>query len=72
MSGLVKAKKYDWKDSNLALFGSDSEKKVVLLACRRHETHWICVKIYRTIKSVDSFNSAINLSFFLHQQIGKI
>ncbi|XP_046850101.1 gelsolin-like protein 1 [Xenia sp. Carnegie-2017] len=28
MSGLVKAKKYDWKDSNLALFGSDSEKKV--------------------------------------------
>ncbi|KAK3761852.1 hypothetical protein RRG08_019430 [Elysia crispata] len=28
MSGLVKAKKYDWKDSNLALFGSDTEKQV--------------------------------------------
>ena len=28
MSGLVKAKKYDWKDSNLALFGSDTEKRV--------------------------------------------
>lgn len=28
MSGLVKAKKYDWKDSNLALFGSDLEKNV--------------------------------------------
>ena len=28
MAGLVKAKKYDWKDSNLALFGSDTEKKV--------------------------------------------
>ncbi|XP_005105454.1 gelsolin-like protein 2 [Aplysia californica] len=28
MSGLVKAKKYDWKDSNLALFGSDTEKEV--------------------------------------------
>jgi gelsolin len=28
MSGLVKAKKYDWKDSNLALFGSDTEKNV--------------------------------------------
>lgn len=28
MSGLVKPKKYDWKDSNLALFGSDLEKKV--------------------------------------------
>ncbi|XP_038061934.1 gelsolin-like protein 2 [Patiria miniata] len=26
--GLVKAKKYDWKDSNLALFGSDTEKSV--------------------------------------------
>lgn len=26
--GLVKAKKYDWKDSNLAMFGSDTEKQV--------------------------------------------
>lgn len=25
---MQKAKKYDWKDSNLALFGSDTEKKV--------------------------------------------
>ena len=28
MSGLVKAKKYDWKDSNMALFGSETEKKI--------------------------------------------
>jgi len=28
MSGLVKAKKYQWKDSNMALFGSDKDKKV--------------------------------------------
>ncbi|XP_062612818.1 gelsolin-like protein 1 isoform X3 [Saccostrea cucullata] len=28
MSGLTKAKQYDWKDSNLALFGSDTEKQV--------------------------------------------
>jgi len=28
MSGLVKPKKYDWKDSNLAMFGSDTEKEV--------------------------------------------
>ena len=28
MAGLVKAKKYDWKDSNLALFGSDTERNV--------------------------------------------
>ena len=25
---MQKAKKYDWKDSNMALFGSDTEKKV--------------------------------------------
>ena len=28
VSGLVKAKKYDWRDSNMALFGSDTEKQV--------------------------------------------
>ncbi|KAL5015442.1 hypothetical protein ScPMuIL_009712 [Solemya velum] len=28
MAGLVKAKKYDWKDSNMALFGSDLERQV--------------------------------------------
>jgi gelsolin len=28
MSGLVKPKEYNWKDSNLALFGSDTEKQV--------------------------------------------
>lgn len=28
MSGLVKAKKYDWKDSNMALFGSDTDRQV--------------------------------------------
>uniref|UniRef100_A0A2C9L767 Actin-modulator n=1 Tax=Biomphalaria glabrata TaxID=6526 RepID=A0A2C9L767_BIOGL len=28
VSGLVKSKQYDWKDSNLALFGSDLEKNV--------------------------------------------
>lgn len=27
-SGLVKPKQYDWKDSNLALFGSDTEKQI--------------------------------------------
>ncbi|XP_060079406.1 gelsolin-like protein 2 [Ylistrum balloti] len=28
VSGLRKAKKYDWKDSNMALFGSDTDRKV--------------------------------------------
>ena len=27
-AGLIKAKKYDWKDSNMALFGSDTERQV--------------------------------------------
>lgn len=28
MAGLLKPKKYDWKDSNMALFGSDTERAV--------------------------------------------
>jgi len=28
MAGLRKAKKYDWKDSNMALFGSDTDRQV--------------------------------------------
>ena len=28
MAGLVKAKKYDWKDSNIAMIGSDTDRKV--------------------------------------------
>ncbi|KAK3734474.1 hypothetical protein RRG08_029149 [Elysia crispata] len=28
MAGLIKAKEYNWKDSNLALFGSDTERSV--------------------------------------------
>ncbi len=28
MAGLVKPKKYDWKDSNMALFGSSTERQV--------------------------------------------
>ncbi|XP_041379050.1 gelsolin-like protein 1 [Gigantopelta aegis] len=40
MAGLVKAKKYDWKDSNLALFGSDLERKVKKEAAQT-EKAWI-------------------------------
>merc|ERR1712100_575438 len=28
MSGMVKPKEYDWKDSNMALFGTDADRKV--------------------------------------------
>ena len=27
---MIKAKKYDWTDSNMALFGSDTDKKVYI------------------------------------------
>ena len=30
---MQKAKKYDWKDSNMALFGSETEKEVTYLYC---------------------------------------
>lgn len=40
LKGLVKAKKYDWKDSNLALFGSDTEKQV-----KSELSALICVKL---------------------------
>lgn len=30
-TAMQKPKQYDWKDSNLALFGSDTEKKVTVL-----------------------------------------
>ncbi|KAJ8023049.1 Gelsolin-like protein 2 [Holothuria leucospilota] len=38
-TGFVKAKKYDWKDSNLALFGSDTEKSVKKESAQ-HELAW--------------------------------
>ncbi|KAJ8301209.1 hypothetical protein KUTeg_020196 [Tegillarca granosa] len=35
VSRLRKAKKYDWKDSNLALFGSDTEKQVKIMDLKK-------------------------------------
>ena len=44
MAGLVKAKKYDWKDSNLALFGSDTERNVSSLVYTRTAfTRILCI-----------------------------
>lgn len=50
MTGLVKAKKYDWKDSNLALFGSDTERNVSSLLHSKKILKWfrfflICVDL---------------------------
>jgi len=53
--GLVKAKEYDWKDSNLALFGSDLDKKVKKESAMT-ETAWkgagtaVGLKIWRIVK----------------------
>ena len=40
MAGLVKAKKFLWKDTNLEFFGSDSEKQVSIESV-------IVIKLYR-------------------------
>lgn len=55
MSGLVKAKEYDWRDSNLALFGSDTEKSVKKESAET-EPAWkgagnaVGLKIWRIVK----------------------
>ena len=51
MAGLVKAKKYDWKDSNLALFGSDLEKNV-----RRYIMHSRTAAVLHKHFKIDSGN----------------
>ncbi|KAI0221917.1 Gelsolin-like protein 2 [Lamellibrachia satsuma] len=55
MSGLVKAKKYDWKDTNLALFGSDTEKQVKKESAESEPAWHGCgqavgLKIWRIVK----------------------
>ncbi|KAI8781961.1 gelsolin protein 2 [Biomphalaria glabrata] len=55
MTGLVKAKKYDWKDSNMALFGSETEKNVKKESAQT-EPAWknagkeIGVQVWRIVK----------------------
>jgi gelsolin len=49
MTGLVKAKEYDWKDSNLALFGSDTDKQVKK-ASADTEAAWQPVKAIKDSK----------------------
>lgn len=55
MSGLVKAKKYNWKDSNMALFGSDLERQVKKESAQT-EPAWegagqeVGLKIWRIVK----------------------
>lgn len=55
MAGLRKHKKYDWKDSNLALFGSDLEKNVKKESAS-HEAAWkgagrsVGLQIWRIVK----------------------
>jgi len=55
MSGLVKAKKYDWKDSNVAMFGSDTDRQVKKESAET-EPAWagagqeVGLKIWRIVK----------------------
>jgi len=68
MSGLRKAKKYDWKDSNLALFGSELERNVKK-ASAETETAWkgagqkVGLKIWRVVK--------FKLETWPHEQYGE-
>lgn len=55
-SGMVKPKEYDWKDSNMALFGSDTDRAVKKDAAKL-EPAWKCtdtpkagLKIWRIVK----------------------
>jgi len=54
-SGLVKAKKYDWKDSNVAMFGSDTDRQVKKESAET-EPAWagagqaVGLKIWRIVK----------------------
>lgn len=55
MAGLVKPKKIDWKDTNLALFGSDTEKNVKKSAAMTEKAWKGCgqkvgIKIWRIVK----------------------
>eukprot|EP00731_Ephydatia_muelleri_P013622 Em0007g932a len=55
MAGLVKAKKYDWKDSNVAAIGTDADRKVKK-ASAETETAWkdagkkLGLQIWRIVK----------------------
>ncbi|XP_033746061.1 gelsolin-like protein 2 isoform X2 [Pecten maximus] len=55
MAGLIKQKQYDWKDTNLALFGSDTERQVKKESAQT-EPAWnkagekVGVQIWRIVK----------------------
>jgi len=70
-SGMVKPKEYDWKDSNMALFGSDTDRAVKKEAASL-EPAWKCtdtpaegLKIWRIVKfQVTDWPSEENGSFY--------
>ncbi|XP_030835131.1 gelsolin-like protein 2 [Strongylocentrotus purpuratus] len=67
---MQKAKKYDWQDSNLALFGSDTEKEVKKAAAESEPAWKGCgqktgVQIWRIVKfKVENWNKEEYGSFF--------
>jgi len=67
---MLKAKKYDWKDSNMSLFGSDTEKKVKKESAES-EPAWqgagqeVGVKVWRIVKfKVEHWPEEQNGEFF--------
>ena len=57
-SGMVKPKEYDWKDSNMALFGSDTDRAVKKDAAGKEPAWKKCdepkvgLKIWRIVKFI--------------------
>ena len=55
MAGLVKAKEFDWKDSNMAMVGSDEDRSVKKAAAET-ETAWkgagqkVGMQVWRIVK----------------------
>lgn len=69
--GLVKAKEYDWKDSNLALFGSDIEKNVNLFYFKDflHHPRKLLFVLERFVQSTEDILSRIP---YLSRSKGKL
>lgn len=66
MAGLVKAKKFLWKDRNLEFFGSDSEKQVSIESVIKYQTiptrwFWIHlrIKIHASFRATEPFRAIL-------------
>ena len=69
MSGLTKPKEYDWKDSNMAKFGSDEDRKVSIMA--KH-LHFLLFNTYLIFLSSNIFLSKLIFILFIFSLSAKM